>query len=34
VQGQLKARQKELAGQTIINYYVSRLLRRPAMASS
>jgi hypothetical protein len=34
VQGQLKARRKELAGQTIIKYYLSRLLRRPAMASS
>jgi hypothetical protein len=34
VQGQLKARRKELASQTAFNYYLSRVFRRPAMASS
>jgi len=34
VQGQLKARRKELASQTAFKYYFSRVFRRPAMASS
>jgi hypothetical protein len=33
-QGQLKARRKELASQTVFKYYFSRLFRRPAMAPS
>jgi hypothetical protein len=33
VQGQLKARRKELAGQTVFSYYAQRLFRRPAMAA-
>src|SRR2546423_2317860 len=32
MQGQLKARRKELAEQTTFNYYLNRLLRRPATA--
>jgi hypothetical protein len=32
MQGQLKARRKELAEQTAFNYYLNRLLRRPAPA--
>src|SRR5205085_3373935 len=32
MQGQLKARRKELAEQTAFNYYMNRLLRRPATA--
>jgi hypothetical protein len=32
MQGQLKARRKELADQTAVNYYLNRLLRRPATA--
>ena len=32
MQGQLKARRKELAEQTPFNYYLNRLLRRPATA--
>ena len=32
VQGQLKARRKDLAGQTIVQYYLSRLFARPAQA--
>jgi hypothetical protein len=32
MQGQLKARRKELAEQTALNYYLNRLLRRPATA--
>ncbi|HAF03323.1 MAG TPA: hypothetical protein DCG89_05945 [Spartobacteria bacterium] len=32
VQGQLKARRKELAGQTGVAYHLSRLFRRPAAA--
>jgi hypothetical protein len=32
VQGQLKARRKDLAGQTTIQYYLSRLFARPARA--
>jgi hypothetical protein len=31
-QGQLKSRRKELAEQTTFNYYLNRLLRRPATA--
>ena len=30
IQGQLKARRKELAEQTVFNFYMNRLLRRPA----
>jgi hypothetical protein len=32
VQGQLKARRKDLAEQTAFSYYLNRLLRRPAVA--
>ena len=32
VQGQLKARRKELASQTVLKYYLSRVFRRPALA--
>src|SRR6266481_3543401 len=32
MQGQLKARRKELAEQTAFSYYLNRLLRRPATA--
>jgi hypothetical protein len=32
MQGQLKARRKELAEQTALNYYLNRILRRPAAA--
>jgi hypothetical protein len=32
MQGQLKARRKELAEQTVFNYYLNRFLRRPATA--
>ena len=32
MQGQLKARRKELAEQTTLNYYLNRFLRRPATA--
>jgi len=32
VQGQLKAKRKDLAGQTIFQYYLSRLFARPAPA--
>jgi hypothetical protein len=32
IQGQLKARRKELADQTVFNFYWSRLLRRAATA--
>jgi len=32
MQGQLKARRKDLAEQTAFNYYLNRLLRRPATA--
>ncbi len=32
VQGQLKSRRKQLAGQTAAAYYLSRLLKRPAVA--
>jgi hypothetical protein len=32
MQGQLKARRKELAEQTTFNYYLNRFLRRPATA--
>jgi len=32
MQGQLKARRKDLAEQTAFSYYLSRLLRRPATA--
>ena len=32
MQGQLKARRKELAEQTAFDYYLSRLLRRPVTA--
>jgi hypothetical protein len=32
VQGQLKARRKQLGGQTAVAYYLSRLVRRPAPA--
>ena len=34
VQGQLKARRKELAAQTVFKYYLSRVFRRPAMVAS
>jgi hypothetical protein len=33
VQGQLKARRKELASQTFLTYYWQRIVRRPALAS-
>jgi hypothetical protein len=33
VQGQLKARRKQLAGQTAISYYLGRLFRPPAVAA-
>ncbi len=33
VQGQLKSRRKQLAGQTVISYYLGRLFRRPAVAA-
>ena len=33
IQGQLKARRKQLAGQTVIAYYLGRLFRRPAIAA-
>ena len=33
VQGQLKARRKELASQTFVTYYWQRVVRRPALAS-
>ncbi len=33
LQGQMKARRKELAGLTVINYYLQRLFRRPALAA-
>jgi hypothetical protein len=33
VQGQFKARRKQLAGQTAISYYLGRLFRRPAAAA-
>ena len=32
LQGQLKARRKELAEQTMLNFYLNRLVRRPATA--
>jgi hypothetical protein len=32
MQGQLKARRKELSDQTVFDFYVNRLLRRPATA--
>jgi hypothetical protein len=32
VQGQLKARRKELAGQSAFSYYAQKLLQRPALA--
>ena len=32
LQGQLKARRKELAEQTMLNFYLNRLARRPATA--
>src|SRR5439155_5689798 len=32
-QGQMKARRKDLASQTIFNYYLSRIFRRPAVAA-
>jgi hypothetical protein len=32
MQGQLKARRKELAEQTALNYYLNRLFRRPVTA--
>ena len=32
MQGQLKARRKDLAEQTALSYYLNRLLRRPATA--
>lgn len=32
LQGQLKARRKELAEQTMLNFYLNRLVRRPAAA--
>jgi hypothetical protein len=32
VQGQFKAHRKKLAGQTVVSYYLDRLLRRPAAA--
>ncbi len=33
VQGQLKARRKQLAGQTALAYYLGRLFRRPAVTA-
>jgi hypothetical protein len=33
LQGQLKARRKQLAGQTAAAYYLGRLFRRPAIAA-
>ena len=33
VQGQFKARRKQLAGQTAISYYLGRFFRRPAVAA-
>jgi hypothetical protein len=33
LQGQLKARRKQLAGQTAVAYYLGRLFRRPAIAA-
>jgi hypothetical protein len=33
VQGQLKSRRKQLAGQTFISYYLGRLFRRSAVAA-
>jgi len=33
IQGQLKARRKQLAGQTVIAYYLGRLFRWPAIAA-
>jgi hypothetical protein len=33
VQGQLKARRKELASQSFLTYYWQRIVRRPALAS-
>src|SRR3981189_1084350 len=32
-QGQLKARRKDLASQTVFKYYLNRVFRRPALAS-
>jgi len=32
IQGQLKAKRKELGEQTVFNFYLNRLLRRPATA--
>jgi len=32
IQGQLKARRKELAEQTVFDFYLNRVLRRPAAA--
>jgi hypothetical protein len=34
LQGQLKARRKELASLNLLNYYFQRLFRRPALAAS
>jgi hypothetical protein len=33
IQGQLKAKRKQLAGQTALGYYLGRLFRRPAAAA-
>jgi hypothetical protein len=33
VQGQLKSQRKQLAGQTVVAYYLTRLFRRPTIAS-
>lgn len=33
IQGQLKARRKELASLTVLNYYFQRVFRRPALAA-
>jgi hypothetical protein len=33
VQGQLKSRRKQLAGQTVFSYYLGRLFRRPPVAA-
>lgn len=33
LQGQLKARRKQLGGQTAVAYYLGRLFRRPAIAA-
>jgi hypothetical protein len=33
VQGQLKSRRKQLAGQTVISYYLGRLFRRAAVGA-